>query len=134
MESWRLEQLETEAAARITWGDSRADVRKWLLSHEIDEFYVDAILRDCLQQRATHMRLLGMRNLLLGSCSMAGALAVGIGGWMLLEWLDKQGYRLPALYGVLFVPATLLLGYATWQSWLAIDRLIFGAGADGEVK
>lgn len=135
LEAWRLEQLETETAARITWGESPAELRQWLLSMDLADFYVDAILRDCLNRRAGEMRMLGMWNLLWGSLSMVSALVVGVGGWMSLDWLEQQGWPSPAgLYGVIFGPAALLFIYATWQLWLAFDRLVFGARADGAVK
>ena len=135
MDAWQIDELETEAFARITWGDSPAEVRRWLRSSALEDFYVDAVMRDCLQRRAADMRQLGVRNLVRGAGALSVAVIAGSSGWLLSDWLASGGVRISALlYVVTFSPGALVFGYGVWQAWLAFDRLVFGARADGAVR
>ncbi len=135
MEARELERLETEAVARITWGDAAADVRAWLVSRELSDIEAEKLLRGCLRRRAREMRLLGLRNLIRGGCAALGATLLGFGGWLILEWLAHRGIRTSAgMWALIFAPAMLAGGYGCWQLWLAFDRLVFGSWADGAVS
>ena len=135
VDAQQLQRLENEAVARITWGDEPSDVQAWLIANEMSAFDAAQLVRQCLRRRAGEMRALGLRNLLRGVPSLLGSVALGIVAWMLMEWISHQtGGISPLLYAISMTPALSLGGYGCWQTWLALDRLVFGARADGAVS
>ena len=95
----------------------------------------DALIRYCFKQRGQQMRAVGMRNLVFGASALGAACLFGVGAWALLGVLSANEMRLPGrIVGIIFAPALLAGGYGSWQMWLALDRLVFGAHADGPVE
>mgnify|MGYP006908253170 CR=1 FL=1 len=130
-----FDSLKTEAMARASWGDSKSDLRAWLMVNGASDQETEALIRYCYKQRGQQMREVGRRNLIVGISSLGGAFVLGIGAWALLDAISANGVRLPArLYGIAIAPAMLAGGFGCWQLWLALDRLVFGAHADGPVE
>jgi hypothetical protein len=124
-----IEKLIVEARARITWGDSPAQVRDWLLTEKINDFEADEILRDLLAARSASMRKRGIVNLVVGTGAIAVAAAIGILPG-LLENLEIP-IRVGRAYG-LFMAGAGLIGIYGAKQWIdGIERLLRGAKAEG---
>jgi hypothetical protein len=124
-----LEKLVIEARARITWGDSAAQVRDWLLSQKINDFEADGVLRELLAARAASMRKRGVVNVVVG---LAAIVAAAIVGWM--PWiLESQGIELVKgrAFSFFIVGSGLIGIYGAKQLIDGIERILRGARAEG---
>ena len=126
--------LRHEAIARITWGESPRSVKNWLVDNGISPRQAAAFVRKCVKKRSRDMRVLGTANLVRCLIAIATAAGYSIAVWHVLEWLVPDA-ALPAgfLGGILFLPALVMVLCGVHHLWLAFDRVLFGAKADGPV-
>jgi hypothetical protein len=129
----KIEKLEIEARARITWGDSPADVREWLLNQGVNNLQTDEILREFLAERGASMRKRGLQNVIVGVGAIALAVGIGFAPRLLGEVFDLAFRR----RGWFMAGGGLLGIYGAKQLADGIERLLMGArasGADSDVE
>ena len=134
-ERWAARWFEDGSLCPFTWGESPSDVRDWLSDNGVNPSEAASFVRKCVRRRACEMRMLGTWNLIRGACSAAASIVWAICGWYVLHWLapPPAGLYLGRLLGLVFSPTLFLGVYACYELWLAFDRLLFGANADGPV-
>lgn len=130
----RKNALRHEAIARITWGESPRSVQNWLIDNGISPRQASSFVRKCVKKRSREMRVLGTANLIRCLISVGAALGYSISVGAVLKWIDPDA-ALPAgfLGGILFLPVMVMLLCGVHHLWLAFDRVLFGAKADGPV-
>lgn len=127
--------LETEAIARVTWGESASDVRAWLIDSGLSMVEAARLVRECSRRRATEMRSRGVRDLVFGIPALVLAVTFAVGGFIVVEWLALPGAgSFGRGAGLIFAPALWCACYGGWKTLRGFDRVVFGARADGAVS
>jgi len=57
----------TNARAKITWGDSAASVRDYLIDHGVSAAEADAMIKQLVRERNAAIRAIGIRRVLIGA-------------------------------------------------------------------
>ena len=57
----------TNARAKITWGDSAASVRDYLIDHGVSAAEADAMIKQLVRERNADIRAIGIRRILIGA-------------------------------------------------------------------
>jgi hypothetical protein len=71
----------TESRSRIIWGDSKAEVESWLKDQGIDQFEIDAIIKDCMAERANEIRTEGMKKSAKWTLALVGFVILHVVFW-----------------------------------------------------
>jgi hypothetical protein len=128
----RLESAFWEARARITWGESRGDVRAWLCAKGIAHVDALAIVAECVPQRAISIRKRGIGDLVVALVAAASGAAAILSFDPLMEAFQGWNLRNPRKHASSIV----MLGiaacvYATYRAFCGIARIIQGAMTPG---
>ena len=57
----------TNARAKITWGDSAASVRDYLITHGVSAAEADAIIKQLVRERNADIRAIGVQRVFIGA-------------------------------------------------------------------
>jgi hypothetical protein len=116
----RHESAYWEARARVLWGQSRDDVRRWIAGQAIPPAEIEVILDACFRERASVMRRKGVRDLVLGAALVLVPIAD------LLGW--------PGFFaGLLSYLDYLAIVYGLFHLSRGVGRVVRGARAEGTV-
>ena len=126
------QSLAWEARAKITWGDQGDDVQTWLIDHGIDRDSAERIVAGAVSERATAIRVKGLRDLVLGLLAGAGGAAVGLGAVMLVN-LGLFAVPIKGL-ALLVAISFLVFMYGAHLTWRGLARLLGGARVKGAVS
>ena len=132
MSQAELERLAIQARARITWGESQASVRDWLINEGITQPWTDKILNLAMAERSRSMRRKGVWDLLIGMT----AIILGIGLVYGLVVLFGAA-SLSRVFVVVFVAGFFAALYGLYRILGGIARLILGghfSGHDSDVN
>lgn len=69
-----VDKVISEARARVIWGEPVLNVRDFLISHGVAAAIAEDKLKEFVLERNRELRLIGLRNLLIGAvlCGAAG--------------------------------------------------------------
>lgn len=125
-----LEKVMAEAKARATWGESAESIRQWLLAHEaeIPEPLVTEMVRVCWRERSRALRRAGMRDVLISGLLFSG----GTTGFLVCVFRIDAGAATPEFIGAVASVFPAVVGLLLLLRGL--DRVVFGARAEGEAK
>lgn len=130
----RKNALRHEAIARITWGESPRSVQNWLIDNGISSRQAASFVRKCVRKRSRDMRVLGTASLIRCLIAVGTVLVYSILVWAVLRWSDPDAAFPPwSLLGLFLFPALTTMICGGRYLWLAFDRIVFGAKADGPV-
>ena len=118
----KLRSVLIEARARVMWGTPPDEIREWLRSQGLGPAEVDAVVSQCLRERAAEVRKAGLRDLVVGS----GLFLAGAAGIAIIFALDTRVDRLLGLSGI-------GVAVGLWRIVTGIDRLLSGSKAPGSL-
>jgi len=72
------EQIETEARAKMIWGEPKEAVYSYLRTHGLPPAEAKALLAELQAERIAEVRAAGIRNIILGSLLMVSPFAFWI--------------------------------------------------------
>jgi hypothetical protein len=124
--------LAWEARAKIIWGDQGDEVQTWLIDQGIDRYNAERIVGLAVSERATAIRVKGLRDLVLGLLAGAGGAAVGLGAVTLVN-LGLLAVPIKGL-ALLVAISFLLFMYGAHLTWRGLARLLGGAHVKGAVS
>ena len=124
------QSLAWEARAKITWGDSAADVQAWLVGQGIEPVTAEQILAIAIRERARAIRLKGVWDLVLGILASVGGAVLGIG--MIVMVKDHvAGVRIPM---AITVAAFVAMTYGVYLTGRGLVRIVGGSRVKGAVS
>jgi len=124
--------LAWQARARITWGDRGDEVQTWLIDQGIDRYSAERIVAVAVGERATAIRVKGLRDLSLGLLAGAGGATVGLGAVMLV---NRGLFAVPIRgLAVLVAFSLIVFMYGAHRTWRGLARLLGGAHVKGAVS
>lgn len=95
--------LHEEAHARIIWGESADEVKRWLGEQGLTEGQAGALVKASLKERYLEVRKSGMRMIFSGSVMLVGGVGLILVMWFVIRfiitWLAAIALMV-ALYGL----------------------------------
>lgn len=88
------EKLETDARARIFWGDAQAEVVKYLVENGMDQKEVDGMVEAFVHERADTIRKMGFKKILIGTACVAAPMVP----WIVLSAMLHRFFMPPIMF------------------------------------
>ncbi len=118
-----LDRLRIDARARILWGEDRVALRTDLLKQGFSTWDVDRALDDAIEERKTHFRRLGKKDLLIGAACLGGSV-LAFGAY----WLFTHSRRTPVRTTGMAYLAMIALPAAAAYFFIRGGRRLLGGG------